>query len=156
MRVLWYGILLAMLSCNGQKKVANQADANAKALTAIGLELLVQDDYSGTDEPESRVITDMKTLKGFFSKVNRTRKPGIPVPDVDFSKEMLLLVCSGERNDGLSPEIVISRSTDTELVLATKHLSKGTVNHTGATTTPFSLYKMPLTERAIQFDSAKR
>ena len=109
MRVLWYGILLAMLSCNGQKKVANQAEANAKALTAIGLELLVRDDYSGTDEPESRVITDMKTLKGFFSKVNRTRKPGIPVPEVDFTKEMLLLVCSGERNDGLSPEIVISR-----------------------------------------------
>ena len=156
MRVLWYGILLAMLSCNGQKKVANQAEANAKALTAIGLELLVQDDYSGTDEPESRVITDMKILKGFFSKVNRTRKPGIPVPDVDFSKELLLLVCSGERNDGLSPEIVISRSTDTELVLATKHLSKGAVRHTGATTTPFSLYKMPLTERAVQFDSIKR
>ncbi len=156
MRVLWYGILLAMLSCNGQKKAANQAEANAKALTAHGLELLVQDDYSGTDVPESRVISDMKTLKGFFSRVNRTRKPGLPVPGVDFTKEMLLLVCSGERHDGLSPEIVISRSTDTELVLATRHLSKGNVKQTGATTTPFSLYTMPLTERAVQFDSIKR
>ncbi|MGB5666304.1 MAG: hypothetical protein WBM53_05625, partial [Maribacter sp.] len=98
------------------------------------------------------VITDAKALKSFYSKINRTRKPGLPVPDVDFTKEMILVHCSGLRKSNVAPSsLSIMEETDEELVLET---TNGKVEQKGgdsAEISPFSVYKMPLTSKKIIF-----
>ena len=54
------------------------------------------DSFSNVEVYETTVIKDAKSLSKFYAGINKTRKPGLPVPIVDFSKEMAILVCLGE------------------------------------------------------------
>ncbi len=97
MRYLSLFIFAIILSCNGQKKAALDNGDDKKA-GSEKLTLLLADNYSGSEVEETMIIKDAKALQRFYSKINRTRKPGLPVPDVDFTKEMILVHCSGETN----------------------------------------------------------
>lgn len=140
--------LFLFMACNAQKKTATQKEASAMNQN---LQLLVSDDYSGAEVSETLVIKDQKALKLFYSKVNVTRKPGLPVPEIDFSKEMVIITCSGERNDGSLPVLSVEEVTDSRLVLSTS-LKSDKKNSVAAITSPFSLYKLPLTDREIVFE----
>lgn len=141
-------MMFLLLSCNGQKKVSEEKDM--KNQTA-GLELLHSDANSGAEDSETLIITNTKALKSFYSKVNRTRKPGLPIPDVDFEKEMVIITCSGPRTDGSLPLLKFREETDSQIMLETT-VKTGPANSQG-TTSPFSLYKMPLTDKEIVFEA---
>ena len=74
-RLVFLILLMGMLSCKSQKSQQMADNTND------GLTLLVEDGYSGVENFESMVVRDQKTLNSFFAKINRTRKPGIPVPE---------------------------------------------------------------------------
>ncbi|MGB5666541.1 MAG: hypothetical protein WBM53_06820, partial [Maribacter sp.] len=101
MKGLLLVILMIFSSCNCHKKAAmnNEGDKNSHNEK---LTLLLQDNYSGSDVAETMIITDAKALKSFYSKINRTRKPGLPVPEVDFTQEMILVHCSGLRKSNVA------------------------------------------------------
>lgn len=142
----WFFIgLLLILSCKGQEK------ANAVNLDNGNhvLELLLQDAYFPIDSPASMVIKDDKALNSFFARVNRTRKPGIPVPKVDFSQRMLVVVCSGAVKGERFPVVKISKSTDKEIVISIKNSEER--NSKGLTTYPFSIYEMNKSAKEIFF-----
>ncbi len=138
-------------ACNGQKKTALQKETVAMN---DQLQLLVSDDHSGADVSENLIIRDTKALREFYSKINMTRKPGLPVPEIDFKKEMVIITCSGERNDGSSPVLSVEEVTDSQMVLSTS-LKSATKNSAQAITSPFSIYKMPLTDKEIVIDEDK-
>lgn len=152
MKLFLLGTLFLFVACNGQKKATMQQDT---AATNTGLELLVSDEHSGAEVSETIVIKDAKALKTFFSKINRTRKPGLPVPDVNFEKDMIVITCSGERNDGAMPTLMVKEETTSQMVLTTV-LQPDKKNTSQAITSPFSIYKMPLTEKEIIFEKAKQ
>ena len=82
MKLFFVGILFLFFACNGQKKTTmqnNEASSNQ-------LQLIVSDDYSGAEVSETLVITNLKELQLFYSKINMTRKPCLPLPDVNFEK----------------------------------------------------------------------
>ena len=54
------------------------------------LVLIDHDNFSTITDYEVRVIQDQKSLQKFYTKITMTRKPGLPVPMVDFSKDMLI------------------------------------------------------------------
>jgi len=151
MKGLLLVILMIFSSCNCQKKAAmnNEEDTN---IHNEKLTLLLQDNYSGSDVSETLVIKDAKELKSFYSKINQTRKPGLPVPEVDFTKEIILVHCSGLRKSNVAPpSLSVLEETDEELVLET---TNGKVEQKGgdsAEISPFSVYKMPLTSKKIIF-----
>ena len=89
MRYLTLIIFAILFSCKGQKKAAME-NGDGQNDDSGSLTLVLQDNYSGSITPDTLIIKDRKTLQKFFSKVNRTRKPGIPVPEVDFAQEMIL------------------------------------------------------------------
>lgn len=112
------------------------------------LTLILEDDYSGYEATESLIIENAKSLKAFFSKINRTRKPGLPVPKIDFSQETVIVFCPGIQKSGLRSRLQFVMETDDEMVF--KSIEEGVVNElTFAEISPFYLYKMPLTSKKI-------
>lgn len=92
LRYLFLIMLIGLISCKAQK------DGNTPTGEPIdGLVLLDHDDFTNIDTFQTREIRDTKTLNKFYREINKTRKPGLPVPMVDFTKDMLVLVCLGEQ-----------------------------------------------------------
>jgi len=149
-------VLIVFTSCNGQKK-ATVADNDSKSdLDAnTSLTLLLQDNYSGSDTSETMVVKDSKTLKGFFSKINRTRKPGLPVPEVDFSKDMVIIYCEGLRNDSGFSGLSLKVETKDRLVFKPTYQAPQEKSNFTAAISPFCVYKIPLTDKEITIAPVK-
>lgn len=141
------GILFLFCSCKGQKKTTSKNEAESDT----PLILIASDDHSNAQVSETLVITDYKALQAFYSKINSTRKPGLPLPKIDFTKEMLVVSCSGERSGATQPTLEMLEETDTKVVIASKYEATEK-KVSSAITSPFSIYKMPLTEKQIIFE----
>ncbi|WP_299534780.1 hypothetical protein [Ulvibacterium sp.] len=142
-------LTLFLLSCYGQKRALEQDQE--KSNTDPILTLLLQDDYSGLDIEETSIITNTKTLQAFFVNVNRTRKPGLPLPEVDFSKETVLIYCSGEINQHVRPKLSIADVTDHSIIITPTLEEKQKKGASLVITSPFSIYKIPSTQKKIIF-----
>ncbi len=142
-------ILALLISCNGNKRALrkNQDKTNPE----YTLTLLLRDDYSGLPDGETRIITTAKGLQQFFLKVNRTRKPGLPLPIVDFSRETVLIYCSGEEKRQVLPKLSVKNVTDQEIVIAPTLEEKQEKSTFDAVISPFSIYKIPSTQKKIIF-----
>jgi len=150
MKYLSLFIFAIILSCNGQKKAALGNGDDMKA----GIEkltLLLADNYSGSEVEETMIIKDAKALQRFYSKINRTRKPGIPVPEVDFTKEIILIYCSGEQINGKQALLSVIAENEKEVIISTSVEKSKKSGTSTALISPFSVYRMPLTAKEISF-----
>jgi len=147
MRLLLVCTMILFIGCKGQKEAMEKQE---DIVNQEGIELLIQDEYSAFEEQETMVIKSAKSLNAFFSKINMTRKPGIPVPVIDFKTEMVVIYCSGKRDDAAKSEIRKMSENDNEMVFSAEH--KIPEDKKSYKTTPFSLYKMPLTDKKIVID----
>jgi len=141
--IVFFGTFL--ISCNGQKKVTRNNGEFKKELS-----LVIKDNYSGITTPEIQIIKEPKTLKSFFLQINKTRKPRLAVPKIDFTKEMIIILCRGEQQKGIISKLVLQKEQETKLFIKVKEeISK---EKSTAITTPFYLYKMPLADKEIVFE----
>ncbi len=114
--------------------------------------LLLQDNYSNVDSAQVEVIKDQKALMAFFAMVNKTRKPGLPIPEIDFSKELLILICTGQKQNRIGVELSILKETEESLLIEV--VEKITSNSTKtAFISPFYLYRIPYTEKELVIKS---
>nr|WP_288935998.1 hypothetical protein [uncultured Allomuricauda sp.] len=113
--------------------------------------LLDHDSFSNIESFETRVIKDGKSLRKFYSEINKTRKPGLPIPIVDFSKEMVILVCLGEQKGKKTPVLSKLKETDNEVSIAVEIIKENQQKELTIQPTyfPFYLYKMPLVDKTI-------
>ncbi len=77
-----------------------------------------------------------------------TRKPGLQIPQIDFSTEMVVIYCAGKTSDGHSPIFKRVQENDNQMVLSLEDTKERKVSST-AILMPFHLYKMPLTDKEI-------
>ncbi|WP_349351008.1 MULTISPECIES: hypothetical protein [unclassified Flagellimonas] len=153
MRYLFLIMLIGLISCKAQK------DGNTPTGEPIdGLVLLDHDDFTNIDTFQTREIRDTKTLNKFYREINKTRKPGLPVPMVDFTKDMLVLVCLGEQQGKKEVALSRLRQTETELWIA---IDVWEEEQEGAVTIqpmyyPFYLYKMPLVDKSLHFQRVEK
>jgi len=134
-----------VLCCKSQK--LDKKDDTSE--NSIALTMLVEDGYYVTDSLQTIVVRDFKSLNSFFSKVNRTRKPGIPVPSIDFTKEMVIVVCAGARKN--VKRLVLRKKAETEdavVILITEEPNKPS---NSIIFYPFCLYKMSKNDKLISF-----
>lgn len=153
MRYLFLIMLIGLISCKAQKK------SNTPSGEVIeGLVLLDHDDFTNIDTFQTREIRDTKTLNKFYREINKTRKPGLPVPMVDFTKDMLVLVCLGEQQGKKEVALSRLRQTETELWIAIdvwEEKQEGTVT-IQPMYYPFYLYKMPLVDKSLHFQRVEK
>lgn len=116
--------------------------------------LIAQDAYSGIEAYEAAVITDAKSLGKFYTRINRTRKPGLPVPEIDFSKEIVVVICLGELQGEKTPKLSKIEESENEVSIAVR-LDEAT-NEKEATSlaisSPFYVYKMQHTAKTIHLE----
>ncbi|MCJ7465391.1 MAG: hypothetical protein MUO53_01690 [Maribacter sp.] len=149
----WFWLLFAIfISCHGQRKTVGEKSPEEKqVLSRMPMELLIQDNYGGTELPETLVIRNEKSLRSFFSKINRTRKPGLPVPKVDFSKDMVIIYCAGAQEGGIAPSLSLVEETDQKLIFKPIKEIDTRKSESTAHIVPFCVYKIPLTTKEIRF-----
>lgn len=143
--LLSFIVVFLSIGCKSQNldKTENK-DENGMVLT-----MLMEDGYYATDSLETMVITDFKSLNGFFSKVNRTRKPGLPVPIVDFSKDMVIVVCGGARKNVKRLFLKKEEETFDTVIISVKE--EPNVPSNAVVSYSFCLYKMTKTDKSISF-----
>ena len=142
--------LLTIGACKSQEKGKGIAGQEGKQ--DLELTLVLSDNYGGSEYADFQVIRDMKTLRQFFIQVNKTRKPGIPVPNIDFSKDLVLLHCPGKMRNLPVSGLYIKDNATEKIVLASKRENLKQKVGYEAITMPFSLYTIPLTEKEIVFN----
>lgn len=144
MKVFLFLILGLSISCKSHEKAAMAAndDSIQEELT-----LLLSDNYGGTATTEIQVIRDTKSLIKFFAEINKTRKPGLPLPEIDFNKEMVLVYCHGITQLKTVPGLFVKAETDQEKILGIMEAENKTATTDSAIKVPFSLYKLPLTDK---------
>ncbi|MDO6605727.1 hypothetical protein [Arenibacter palladensis] len=154
MRSIQLFLCLLVISCTGQKGVP-QDNTHSPVQKSAELQLVLADNYSGVEQPEFQVVRDTKKLKNFFLQINRTRKPGLLIPEVDFSKELLLIYCAGTSRGVGGAELLLLEVSQDSIVVGPKELTPSKKEITNVTTTPFSIYKMPHTPKEISFQHLK-
>ncbi|WP_127138969.1 hypothetical protein [Flagellimonas oceanensis] len=140
--------MTCLLSCKAQREVHTSVGEPMEDMV-----LLAHEDFTNIDAFETRVIRDAKSLNKFYGEINKTRKPGLPVPMVDFSKDMLVLVCLGEQKG--EKKLVLSKLTETDqgMTIAVEVLEKEKDGEIAVQPMyfPFYLYKMPLVDKDLTF-----
>lgn len=150
MRLILIILSLLGIACVGQKGVFYD-NVDSSEQDSKKLQLVLEDRYSGVEQPEFQVIRDPKALKNLFLKINRTRKPGLPIPEVDFTEELLLVYCAGTKLDVGKSELVILKESLGNITIGQKERTLSKKENINAVTTPFYIYKMPLTQKEISF-----
>ena len=140
-------LLVAIMSCKSQK--TDQANEGVNSQSSQGLELLMSDNYGGTEQEEVQVIRSQGALDKFFIQINKTRKPGLTPPEVNFKENMVVVYCSGKTNQQQLPELFTKDDPEKGLILS-KKIPEVSENQEGtAVLMPFGLYIMPLTDQEI-------
>lgn len=149
--LLLFGWALVLTSCNAQKSTVVHDDSHKdeKALSRV---LVDYHDASAFDR--TMVIRDKKALTKLFSSVNRTRKPGLPMPQIDFSKNMLVVhfFRFTERTEKLGLSII--EETESIIFLQEKEtpqLDSSTTHNI----LPFGIFVLPSTVKEIRVKDHK-
>ncbi|MDC6389789.1 hypothetical protein PP182_13910 [Maribacter sp. PR1] len=111
------------------------------------METVLRGDYSGQETEELLKIENQSELVVFFGKINRTRKPGIPVPNIDFDHKTLVVWLGGKTTSSNTELQVGILSEKTVYLKKTK--SKKKLNTT-AILSPFVIYSIPKTTKNIK------
>ncbi|MEM8937791.1 MAG: hypothetical protein AAGC64_00420 [Bacteroidota bacterium] len=146
---VYFVVLLTQISCKSQ----NQAVVEDNAQNDSRITLIDTDDYSGIYDAETTVIRDIKSLSKFYAQVNKTRKPGLPVPTIDFTKHTVLAICAGEQRPNNTMVATIGDEDENKLLVnlkSQKNTNSGDISIT-VITHPFYLYQIPFTEKTIEF-----
>jgi len=119
-------LMATLFSCKTKEKcVQKDTKMTEKESTQKGkgtantiYKVLLSESHGGYKEAKQFVINDNQALSQVYMKLNMMRKPGIPVPKIDFDKNTVLALFLGTKTaGGYSYEITaISIENDTLLV----------------------------------------
>ncbi|MFD0862410.1 protease complex subunit PrcB family protein [Sungkyunkwania multivorans] len=165
MKSIFLVLLTIILSCGGSRSPVNNEQQPDKTKNERPMsisqekkyEVLVQDASGGPVEPQILVIKEPKALQDFYIKINMTRRPGYPLPNIDFDKEMVVILCMGQKNTG-------GYSIDIDSVEELEGTRRIWVRENGpgpndmatmALTEPFCIVKMTATDKKIVFEKVQ-
>lgn len=151
-RIVLAFIVMLTLSCKTNKNM--DSTTTNTPVQEMGLDLVLSDNYGGTELPEVQVIRDPETLKQFFYKINKTRKPGLPVPEIDFGSKTVVIYCTGRMQGTEIPTLAIMQETEDEIRLGVNYPDAQTVEAT-AVVMPFGLYTLPVTDKKISIEAQR-
>ena len=142
--VLVFCIATGLLSNSCKSQHISTSILNTSNLELIEI---LHSSYSGFTKEHFQVVKSPEELKVFMGIINRTRKPGIKVPKVNFEENSVVIYCSGETQNA-HVALAIKSSTDNTITLSKRDFS---TKATGiAIISPFILYTIA-TDKKIDF-----
>ena len=134
-------LLVSLSGCKSYESAQNGKDGNTE------MELILRGDYSGFEDEQLLVINNKVQWEEFFGRINRTRKPGLTVPEIDFEKNTIIIRLKGETTNN-EPDVILGKVSNEALVLKrNKNLAKG---KSSAILTPFFVYTISKTDKSIK------
>jgi len=138
--------ITTILLCNSCKS----QHISSSTLKTSNLELIeiLKSSYSGFTKEHFQVVKSQEELQLFMGFINRTRKPGFEVPNVNFDENSVVIYCSGETKNA-HVALIIKSNTRNTITLSKKHFSAKAAGT--AIISPFILYTIT-TDKKIIFD----
>lgn len=122
-----FTLLLAMVlvNCNAKKEISTKENNknevqkenlnNNKTSNQATIEVLAEGSHGGYDTPKTMVIDNVDTLIEIYGKINAIRRPGFPIPQIDFSKHSIIAVFMGQKSyGGFSTKVVAVKQNDSK------------------------------------------
>lgn len=134
-------MLITCCSCKSQGKVKNKP--NEKMV----LETVLRGNYSGQEKENISKIDNQSELEAFFGKINRTRKPGLPIPNINFDNKTLVVWQVG-KTTSINTELQLGSISEKTIYLK-KTKAKKKLSNT-AILSPFVIYGIPKTTKNIK------
>jgi hypothetical protein len=116
----------------------------------IVVKRLVRQAASGFERPEQRIVRDPAEWQRTWAQL---RSPEATAPDVDFQREMVVVVAAGRRNSGgfdIAVQAVHARAHHLEVVVRTTEPGEGCVV-TGLLTSPVDVVVLPRSSLPVRF-----
>ena len=103
LKILFLVFIVGIVSCKCNKKTANQTATQSKMeknskTDKIPFKVLFDNDHCNIKEAKNVVITNKEELQNIYARINMTRRPGVPLPKIDFDKETVLGIFLGEKS----------------------------------------------------------
>ena len=109
--------------------------------------------HSNITEQKNIVISNQTELEKIFGKINSTRKPGIPIPEINFEEETAVFLNAGELSTGgstISVTKVLKEKENVIVVIGGRSPKPGDFVTT-VITQPFTLVKFKRQELPVVF-----
>lgn len=113
----------------------------------LEMKLVLRGDYSSFEEEGLFKIDEKSEFEDFFGKINKTRKPGIPIPNIDFKTNSVIIRLKGKSTNN-EPDISLGKSSKEILFFKKRKISSKSPNT--AVMTPFFIYSIPKTDKRIK------
>lgn len=145
---------LIILSCNTQKETTQKDGAKnettMKQETLI--DILANESHGGYETSKYLIIKDQESLEEIYGKVNMMRRPGLPIPEIDWKNEMVIALFMGQKNSG-GYSIVVDKITsinDNEIEFLLKETKPEGIT-TAVICQPFYFCKVQRTDKDVVF-----
>lgn len=149
MKIFAFIFSILILGCNTQQKTTEgekNTDAN------INITLLNEGSHGGFDEAKSLVIKTEEELQKIYTKINMIRRPGLPVPKIDWENEMVIAIFMGEKTTGgysAKVENIIQNSDNSLEVIVNEKAPQGMA--TMVICQPFYICKVKRNDNEVTF-----
>jgi hypothetical protein len=109
--------------------------------------------YSGLNTPARLVVRDAAAWQSLWAQIYQRRFPVPPVPAIDFSREMLVVVALGSRSSGGYGILIDGASGEgANVTIAVRSISPApTCGVTGALTQPVDIARLPRKDGEVRF-----
>ena len=141
-------LFLLFIACKCPAPAA--ASKNSQEPARPPLTHVLSENYGGSEEESLQIIRSQAGLKKFFAKVNQTRKPGIPLPKVNFEEQTVLVYCPGRTQNGESSGLEVTQMREDKILVQPVLKNRQDKSTATAVTLPFELYTMPRTDMEIE------
>ncbi|TDQ31149.1 hypothetical protein [Zeaxanthinibacter enoshimensis] len=146
MKYCLYSLLVFCISCNCYKGKSQQKPGSQEQ----ELTMIMSDTYGGEEKEGVLTIRDKKALNAFFAKINRTRKPGLAVPQIDFDNDLVIVYFMGETRQEELPVLSVQELSEERVILSPANITAGDKEKiNSALLRPFGLYIMPRTGKEV-------
>lgn len=112
--------------------------------------------YTGIEDKQRLVIRDGKAWRDVWKRIYSVTSSTPPLPQVDFTKEMLVVAAMGTRSNGGYAIIIDgANERDDRLEIKVRSISAGKgCMTTQALTAPVDIVRLPKSERTVVFHEA--
>lgn len=139
MKSLFFFSLLLLATCKGADTATSEKDGNL-----VPFQTLITASQSNIESPQQSIIRSQEELETIFSEINKTRKPGIPIPEIDFNKQIIAFVNLGQTSTGgytVTVDKILMKKEKVVIYVGGKS-PKPNENVTMMLTTPFTMVKL--------------
>ena len=146
-------LFLAVNSCKSAQQEQGKKDISiSKEVTkSVGFTKLLSGNHANENNANQILVKDKETLADIYNQINSTQFPGEKIPEINFEKEIVLVLYMGEKPTGghrvFIDHILAGR---TELIVFYKETAP-TGMATSVLTQPFYIASITKTDLPIRY-----